>query len=96
MTPEQYTILTISDKYLDYAKEVKSELDALGARGILDDRAEKIGRKIRDAEVKKIPFMLIVGEEEASAKKVSVRRQGEGDIGSMTSREFATLIEKES
>ncbi len=96
LTPEQYSILTISDKYLDYAKELKTELDSLGLRGILDQRAEKIGRKIRDAEVKKIPFMLIVGEEEASAQKVSVRRQGEGDKGSMTAEEFAKMVEEMS
>jgi len=92
LTPEQYTILTISDKYLDHAKSLKTQLDTLGVRGVLDDRAEKIGRKIRDAEVKKIPYMLIVGEKEAESGQLSVRRQGEGDLGSMSAEEFAQLI----
>jgi len=96
LTPEQYTILTISDKYEDYARELKTTLDTLGLRGAIDDRAETIGRKIRDAEVKKIPYMLIIGESEAESKQVSVRRQGEGDVGKMSPQEFADLIEKES
>ncbi len=96
LTPEQYTILTISDKYEDYAKELKTTLDTLGLRGTIDDRAETIGRKIRDAEVKKIPYMLIVGESEAEARQISVRRQGDGDVGKMSPQEFADLIEQES
>lgn len=89
LTPEQFAILPISDRYNDYAVEIERELTGHGITGVIDDRSEKIGRKIRDTEVKKIPFMLIIGEKEASSKTVSVRRQGEGDIGSMTVEEFA-------
>ena len=81
LSPEQFTILTISEKYNDYAKKVQDILSANDIRGIIDERAEKVGRKIRDAEVSKIPFMLIVGEKEANEGKISVRKQGEGDKG---------------
>lgn len=83
LTPEQYAILPISDRFNDYAKKVEQRLALHDIRGIIDDRSEKIGRKIRDTEMKKIPFMLVVGEQEAESGKISVRRQGEGDIGSM-------------
>lgn len=92
LSPEQFTILTISEKFNEYAKKVQDELSAHDIRGILDDRAEKVGRKIRDAEVNKIPFMLIVGEKEAEEGKVSVRKQGEGDVGAMTIEEFVTYF----
>jgi len=94
LTPEQFSILPISDRYNDYAKKIQDELAAMDIRGIIDDRAEKIGRKIRDAEVKKIPFMLIVGEKEAAEGKVSVRQQGEegGDKGAMSIAEFETFF----
>ena len=96
LTPEQFTILPISDKYNDYAKKIQDELAAADIRGIIDDRAEKIGRKIRDAEVKKIPFMLIVGEKEAADGKVSVRQQGEagGDKGVMSIEEFSKFFKE--
>lgn len=89
LTPEQFAVLPISDRYNDYAQEIERELSEYDITGVIDDRSEKIGRKIRDTEVKKIPFMLIIGEKEAASKTVSVRRQGEGDIGSMTIKEFA-------
>ncbi|MBX2875265.1 MAG: threonine--tRNA ligase [Saprospiraceae bacterium] len=89
LTPEQFAILPISDRFNDYAVEVERALTNHGITGVIDNRSEKIGRKIRDTEVKKIPFMLIIGEKEAEAKTVSVRRQGEGDKGSMTIEEFA-------
>ncbi|NRB51246.1 MAG: threonine--tRNA ligase [Saprospiraceae bacterium] len=89
LTPEQFAILPISDRFNDYAVEVERALTKHDITGVIDSRSEKIGRKIRDTEVKKIPFMLIIGEKEAEAKTVSVRRQGEGDIGSMTIEEFA-------
>lgn len=95
LTPEQVAILPISDKYNDFAREVLAKLSALDVRGILDDRSEKVNRKIRDAEVKKIPFMAIVGEKEAEAGTLSIRRHGEGDLGSMTIAEFAEFIRKE-
>lgn len=89
LTPEQFAILPISDRFNDYAVEVERALTKHDITGVIDNRSEKIGRKIRDTEVKKIPFMLIIGEKEAASKTVSVRRQGEGDIGSMTIEEFA-------
>ena len=88
LTPEQYAILPISDKYIDYAKKVQNELSLKDIRGVIDDRTESIGKKIRDTELKKIPFMLIVGDKEAEVDKVAVRKQGEGDIGAMTISEF--------
>ncbi len=95
LTPEQYTILPISEKYEDYAKKLSEILKKHDIRGLIDLRDEKIGRKIRDAEVKKIPYMLIVGEKEAAEGTVSVRKHGEGDLGSMPLEEFKLLIEKE-
>ncbi|MEZ5040884.1 MAG: threonine--tRNA ligase [Saprospiraceae bacterium] len=92
LTPEQFAILPISDKYNDYALEIERELSKFDIRGGIDDRSEKIGRKIRDTEMKKIPFMLIVGEKEMEEKTVAVRVQGEGDKGSMTVEEFATYF----
>jgi len=85
----------ISEKYNDYAQKVVNFLNNSDIRTVLDDRNEKIGRKIRDNELKKIPYMLIVGEQEMNENKVSVRRQGEGDKGSMTTEEFAEMINKE-
>jgi len=92
LTTEQVAILPISDKYNDYAKDVLELLNNSDIRGFVDDRNEKIGKKIREAELKKIPFMLIVGEKEAEEKQVSVRQRGEGDKGSMAIDAFATLV----
>lgn len=92
LTPEQYIILPISDRFNDLTKDIQIELAALDIRGTSDTRSEKIGRKIRDAEVKKIPFMLIIGDQEAESGKVSVRKQGEGDVGVMTIPEFAAWL----
>lgn len=89
LAPEQLTILPISEKYADYAQQVQHQLEELGVRAQVDHRDEKIGRKIRDAEVKKLPFMVIVGEKEAETQTISVRRHGEGDLGAMTVDEFA-------
>ena len=88
LTPEQYAILPISDQYLEFAKAVEQELSLHDIRGYIDDRTESIGRKIRDTELKKIPYMLIIGEKEAGSKSVSLRKQGEGDQGTMTIEEF--------
>ena len=93
LTPEQYAILPISDKYLEYAKEIEQILALQDIRGYVDTRTESVGRKIRDTEIKKIPFMLIVGEKEATFRKVSVRRQGSGDIGDMTIDEFVAFFQ---
>ena len=95
LNPEQCTILPISEKHNEYGREILNLLKNYDIRGLVDERNEKIGRKIRDAEVNKIPFMLIIGEKEASENKVSVRRQGSGDLGSFTIEEFASVISKE-
>ncbi|WP_420318826.1 threonine--tRNA ligase [Ekhidna sp.] len=88
LAPEQIAILPISEKYHDYAQDVHLQMQENDIRGFVDERDEKIGKKIRDAEVKKIPYMLIVGEKEAADQAVSVRQHGEGDIGSMKKDEF--------
>ncbi len=88
LSPEQITVLPISERFNDYAHEVLNTLKVLDIRGFVDARDEKIGRKIRDAEVKKIPYMLIVGEKEAAARQVSVRQHGKGDVGSLPLDEF--------
>ena len=95
LTPDQVCILPISDKYMDYSKEVLNSLKISDIRAEIDDRSEKTGRKIRDAEVRKIPFMLIVGEREAGERKISVRRHGGEDLGSMSIEEFKNLVIKE-
>ena len=95
LTPDQFIILPVSEKYIEEAKEMKSRLEGLNLRGTIDDRSEKIGRKIRDAETAKVPFMLILGEKEVGDGTISVRRQGTGDMGTMKPEEFAKLIEDE-
>ena len=92
LTPEQFIVLPISEKYEEYAKKVLESLNNSDIRGLIDLRDEKIGRKIRDAEVKKIPYMLIIGEKEMAEGLVSVRKHGEGDIGSMGSEEFKNQL----
>ena len=95
LSPEQFIILPISEKYEDYAKKLSDVLKDSDICGLIDFRDEKIGRKIRDAEVKKIPYMLIVGEKEAAEGLVSVRKHGQGDLGSMNIEEFKQQIIKE-
>lgn len=95
LTPEQVIILPISDKYQKYAEKVSDVLENSEIRALIDDRSEKTGRKIRDAEMSKIPFMLIVGENEEGNETVSVRKHGEGDKGTFTIEEFISLIETE-
>ena len=95
LTPDQVSILPISEKFNDYAYEVKRQLEAEDLSVLVDDRNEKIGRKIRDTELKRIPYMLIVGEKEAENNEVSVRKQGEGDKGSMKIATFAALLNGE-
>ena len=92
LTPDQVVVLPISEKYNDYAHEVARELSRADVRTQVDDRNEKIGRKIRDNELKRIPYLLIVGEKEAEERKVSVRAQGDGDKGQMTIAEFADFM----
>ncbi len=95
LTPDQVAILPISDKFNDYAHQVQDALEQADVRTVLDDRSEKIGRKIRDNEMKHIPYLLIVGEKEASDGLVSVRKQGQGDQGSMKIDDFAKKINEE-
>ena len=95
LTPEQVAILPISEKFNDYAQEVKKFLKQYDIRAIVDERNEKIGRKIRDNELKRIPYMLIVGEKEAENREVSVRKQGEGDKGTIKLEEFAKILNEE-
>ena len=95
LSPEQLAVLPISEKYEDYANEVFLRLQEQDLRGYIDHRDEKIGRKIRDAEINKLPFMLIVGEKESEQGMVSVRKKGEGDLGMMTIEDFATLALEE-
>ena len=92
LTPDQVVVLPISEKYNDYAHEVARQLNIADVRTQVDDRNEKIGRKIRDNELKRIPYLLIVGEKEAEENKVSVRAQGEGDKGQMTIEEFIAFM----
>ncbi|MBL7804892.1 MAG: threonine--tRNA ligase [Saprospiraceae bacterium] len=92
LTPEQFAILPVSDKYIEYALQVKQQLEMDDLRGFVDDRNETIGRKIRDNELKRIPFLLIVGEKEQEAGTVSVRKQGEGDQGAVSVAEFAAQV----
>jgi len=95
LTPEQAVVLPISDKFNDYAKKVSNILNNYDIRTVLDERNEKIGKKIRDNELKRIPYMVIVGEKEAETETISVRRQGEGDKGSFTCEDFAKIINEE-
>ena len=96
LSPEQFTILPISEKYADYAKKVSESLEIHDICGLIDDRNEKTGKKIRDAELKKLPFMLIVGENEESNGTISVRRRGEGDLGEMTIDAFITYFKEQA
>ena len=95
LTSDQFAILPISDRFIPYCKEVVQALAKHDIRGFVDERAEKIGRKIRDAEVQHIPFMLVVGEQEQENKMVSVRRQGQGDLGSFSVSDFVSLFNVE-
>lgn len=92
LTPDQVAILPISEKYNDYGKKVLELLNISDIRGLVDDRNEKIGKKIRDNELNKVPYMLVVGEKEEAEGKVAVREHGKGDIGVMSIEEFAKLI----
>ncbi len=95
LTPDQVAILPISDKFNDYAQKVCDELNAQDVRAYVDDRSEKIGRKIRDNEMKHVPYLLVVGEKEAANGTVAVRKQGEGDQGILSVADFAKKINDE-
>ncbi|KFF02179.1 threonine--tRNA ligase [Chryseobacterium luteum] len=96
LSPDQFIILPISEKYVDYAKKVSQFLENHDISGLIDDRNEKTGKKIRDAELKKIPFMLVVGENEENDGTISVRRRGEGDLGVMNMEDFVSYFKKEA
>ena len=96
LSPEQFTILPISEKYSDYAKKVSESLEIHDICGLIDDRNEKTGKKIRDSELKKLPFMLIVGENEENNGTISVRRRGEGDLGEMTVDAFISYFKEQA
>ncbi|MDO6736999.1 threonine--tRNA ligase [Wenyingzhuangia sp. 2_MG-2023] len=95
LMPEQVIILPISEKYQKYAEKVSELLENSEIRTLIDDRSEKTGRKIRDAEVSKIPYMIIVGEKEENEESVSVRKHGEGDLGTFSSADFINLVTEE-
>ncbi|OPB94963.1 threonine--tRNA ligase [Elizabethkingia meningoseptica] len=95
LSPEQFIILPISEKYVDYAKKVSELLEIHDICGLIDERNEKTGKKIRDAELKKIPYMLVVGENEEQNGSISVRRRGEGDLGAMSVDDFVLHVKKE-
>ena len=92
LAPDQVIVLPISEKFNDYGQKVVDGLVSRGIRAIMDERYEKIGKKIRDAEVKKIPYMCIIGEKEMIAEEVAVRKQAVGDMGSQTIDMFASMI----
>ena len=95
LSPEQAVILPISEKFNDYADEVRRTLAEKGIRATVDSRNEKIGKKIRDNELKRIPYMLVVGEKEVNNGEISVRKQGEGDKGSVKIATFAENFARE-
>ena len=95
LAPQQAVVIPVSDKYLDYARRVAAELEDAEVRLTIDDRNETLGRKIRDNQLQRVPYMLIVGEKEESQGEVSVRKPGEGDLGSMKIATFAGRIADE-
>ena len=95
LTPDQVSILPISEKYNDYARKVAAQLDAAGVRALIDDRNEKIGRKIRDNELKRVPYMVVAGEKEAADGTVAMRKQGGGEQATMSVADFAKRINDE-
>jgi threonyl-tRNA synthetase len=94
LTPEQFAVLPVSDKFVEYAYQVQQQLAGEDLRGTVDDRNETIGRKIRDNELKRIPFLLIVGEKEMESGAVAVRKQGEGDQGAVSVQAFAEMVKE--
>ena len=95
LTPDQAVMLPISEKYNEYSKTVLNFLNNSDIRTLIDDRNEKIGKKIRDNELKRIPYLLVIGEKEVESGTISVRRQGEGDKGAMKPDEFIKLVREE-
>ncbi len=96
LAPDQYALLPVSEKWIEYCQEVENQLKKYDIRGFIDDRNESVGKKIRDTELKKVPFMFIIGDKEVEAGNLSVRRQGHGDVGIMTVEEFAKYFLEEA
>ncbi len=94
LAPDQAVIIPVSEKFNEYAEKVLNFLNNYDIRTLIDQRSEKLGKKIRDNELKKIPYLLIVGEKEMAGETVSVRKQGEGDKGSMNLKQFAEFLKK--
>lgn len=94
LTTDQVAILPISEKYNDYAEKLSNVLNNSDIRGFVDDRNEKIGKKIREAEIKKVPFMLVVGEKEEANNEVSVRQRFQGDLGAMSVENFIAVVQQ--
>lgn len=95
LSPVQVKILPISDRYIDYAEEIQRGLEKEEIRCEMDKRAEKIGYKIRAAQMERVPYMLVVGEREAKSKEISVRKREEGDLGSMSFHQLLEILQKE-
>jgi threonyl-tRNA synthetase len=95
LSSEQFIVLPVSEKFNDYAQKVSEFLNNSDIRGLVDERNEKVGKKIRDAELNKFPFMLIVGDKESEQNTVSVRQRGKGDLGELTLTGFAEIVNKE-
>jgi threonyl-tRNA synthetase len=95
LTPEQVRVLPLSEKFNEYAKRISELLENYDIRALVDERNEKVGKKIRDAEVEKVPYMLIVGEQEFENETVAARKQGEGDLGTFSISDFAELLNNE-
>ena len=95
LAPVQAKVLPIADRHTDYAERVAGELGAAGIRTAVDARSESVGRKIRDAELAKVPYMLVIGEKEQNAGTVAVRARAEGDLGAMPLAEFVTRLDRE-
>ncbi len=97
LAPDQYALLPVSDRLIPYCQEIQAKLNLAGATGYIDERSESIGRKIRDTELKKVPYMFIIGDKEAEAGNISVRRQGQedGDLGNMSVEDFIAIFKKE-
>jgi threonyl-tRNA synthetase len=95
LNPEQVAILPVSEKYNDYAQKLLNSLNNYDIRGFVDDRNEKVGKKIRDTEVKKVPYMIVIGEKEVESNTLALRKQGEGDLGTFDEKQFVELINNE-
>lgn len=95
LTPEQVRILPVSEKFNEYARTVLMKLNSYDIRALVDERNEKVGKKIREAELEKVPYMLVVGDEEMQAGSVSARKKGEGDIGALSIDDFASKVNAE-